>query len=72
MFAFFDGIVQFLSTAIDFIINFFSGLLHFLLMLAASLSFLVTVVVYLPAFLQIFILAVIGTAVVYQIINHGG
>ncbi|MCI9188608.1 MAG: hypothetical protein HFH84_03090 [Lachnospiraceae bacterium] len=72
MFAFFDGVVQFLSTVIDFIINFFSGLLHFFVMLTSSLTFLAAVVAYLPVFLQVFVLAVIGMSIVYQIINHGG
>lgn len=72
MFAFFDGVVQFLSTVIDFIINFFSGLLHFFVMLTSSLTFLSAVVAYLPVFLQVFVLAVIGMSIVYQIINHGG
>lgn len=72
MFAFFDGLVNFISTVINFVINFFSGLVHFFLMVGASMGYLVILIAHLPPFLHVAVFAVVGLSIVFQIINHGG
>lgn len=72
MFAFFDGLVSFLSTVINFVINFFSSLVHFFIMVAQSMAFIVDCINYLPVFIKIFILALVGLSIMFQVINHGG
>lgn len=72
MFAFFDGLVEFISTVINFVINFFSGLVHFFLMVGQSMAYLVACIGYMPAFLTAFVLCIVGLSIILQIVNHGG
>ncbi|AXH73579.1 MAG: hypothetical protein [Inoviridae sp.] len=72
MFAFFDGLVNFISTVINFVINFFTSLVHLFIMVGQSMVYIIDCVNYLPVFLKVFILALVGLAVIFQVINHGG
>lgn len=72
MFAFFDGIVEFISTVINFVVNFFSSLVHLFIMITQSMAYIVDCIAYLPVFLKIFIGALVGLAIIFQVINHGG
>lgn len=72
MFQFFDGLVSFISSIISFLVNFFSGLLGFFRMVAESLVFVTECIGYLPPFLIVFVTAIIGLAIILQIVNHGG
>lgn len=71
MFAFFDGLVNFISTIISFIINFIAGLAQFLLMLEQSMAYIFICVGFMPPFVLVFINAIIALAIIMQIINHG-
>lgn len=72
MFQFFDGLVSLISSIISFIVNFFTGLLNFFKMIAESLVFITECIGYLPPFLIVFVTAIIGLAIILQIVNHGG
>lgn len=72
MFEFFDGLVSLISTVINFVVNFFTGLVNFFLMVGRSLVFITECIGYLPPFLVVFATAIIGLSIVLQIVNHGG
>lgn len=72
MFSFFDSFVDTISTIINFIINFFTGMVHFIAMMAQSLGYLGEVILYLPPFILVFVTAIISLSIIMMIINHGG
>lgn len=72
MFEFFDGLVSLISTLISFVVNFFSGLVSLFLMIAQSLVFITECIGHLPPFLVVFVTAIVGLAIILQIVNHGG
>lgn len=72
MFEFFDAIASLLATMISFIVNFFSGLVTFFLMIGQSLVFLTECVGHLPPFLTVFVVAIIAMSIITHTINHGG
>lgn len=72
MFQFFDGLVNFISSIIMFLVNFFTGLVQFFGMVASSLVFLTEAIGYVPPFLIVFVTAIVALSIIMQIINHGG
>lgn len=72
MFEFFDAIGSFLASLVSFIVNFFSGLVTFFLMVGRSLVFLTECIGHLPPFLTVFLAAIIALSVILHTVNHGG
>lgn len=72
MFEFFDTFLEVVSIIIDFIVNFFSGLIYFIKMLVESSVYLTMCLGYLPTFLSVFASAIIAMSIIMMILNHGG
>lgn len=72
MFEFFHSLIHSIDIFVGFFINFFSGIVHFFLMLGRSMVYLFSCIAYMPPFIVVFLYAIIGLAIILQIINHGG
>lgn len=70
MFSFFEQIGGFLTVIVDFVVMLFEQLVNFFKIMAASLSFVVQVVGYLPGPIQGGCLCIIGVSIIYLVINR--
>ena len=71
MFAFFNGIVAFIETVVNFIISLFELLVFVVVSIFRAVTWLFACVAYLPPFLTGFLLVPISLAIVFQILNKG-
>lgn len=70
MFAFFDFIVDLISTAVDFVVNLFKMLLFMITFIVQGFAYVGTCLVYLPPWVLPFISAVIAFSVIMFLINR--
>lgn len=71
MFKFFEGIVAFLITAINFIINLFEMVVQVVVNVGRGIAWLFACLSYLPSWLVAFLAVPVALAVIFQIINKG-
>lgn len=71
MFQFFEGIASTLEVAVDFIKNLVATFITFVTQIPKALGFLISAVAYLPPFLTMFVLPLIGICVLLNLINKG-
>ena len=70
MFKFFDVIITFLTTIVNFILNLFEMIGYVIAFIAQGLVYATAVILYLPSWVLPFVLAVIGFSVIMFIINR--
>ena len=70
MFAFFDFIVDLITTAVDFVVNLFKMLLFMITFIVQGVVYVGTCLVYLPAWVLPFVTAVIAFSVIMFLINR--
>lgn len=70
MFKFFDFIINFIETIVEFIGHMFGMLIYFITFVLQGFTYISTCLVYLPAWVLPFITAVIALSVIYLIINR--
>lgn len=71
MFAFFDILLTFVVTIVNFIVNFFRLLITVVMNVVRAVSWLFLCLGYLPPWLMAFVVVPIALAVIFQIINKG-
>ncbi|OUQ21791.1 hypothetical protein B5E84_00570 [Lachnoclostridium sp. An14] len=71
MFSFFEGIVAFITTLVNFVINLVEILVFILLAIFRSVTWLFGCISYLPPFLVAFVVVPVAIAIIFQVINKG-
>lgn len=71
MFKFFAGIAQFITTAVDFIVDFFVSLITIITRTVQAIAYLFVVVGELPLYLKTYLLAMLGVSVLLFFLNKG-
>lgn len=71
MFNFFTSIANFISTAVNYIVSFFTSLVVVLVRAFQALTYLVVVIGLLPSYLKVFVLAMIGVSAILFVLNKG-
>lgn len=72
MFEFFDTIINFISTLVDFTVNLVESIMIVISQIGSGLVLAGAVIIYLPEMLMAFALAIIGYCIVVNLINKGG
>ena len=71
MFKFFAGIAQFITTAVNFIVDFFVSLITIITRTVQAIAYLFLVVGELPLYLKTYLLAMLGVSVLLFFLNKG-
>lgn len=71
MFNFFAGIADIIGTVVNFVITFFTNIVTVLQRSAQAVVYVVSVIVFLPEYVKVFILAMIGVSALLFVINKG-
>ena len=71
MFKFFEGIADLITTIVGYVVDFFTSLIVVVVRAVQAMVYVVTVVGYLPAYVKVFILAMIGVSLILFFINKG-
>lgn len=71
MFKFFAGIAQFITTAVNFIVDFFVSLISIITRTVQAIAYLFVVVGELPLYLKTYLLAMLGVSVLLFFLNKG-
>lgn len=71
MFKFFAGIAQFITTAVNFIVDFFVSLITIITRTVQAIAYLFVVVGELPLYLKTYLLAMLGVSVLLFFLNKG-
>lgn len=71
MFQFFESIGGFLTSLVDYLINFFGMLLVLVRSMVQGVEWLFMMIALLPPFLTMFVLVPVSLAVFYQLLNKG-
>lgn len=71
MFKFFAGIAQFITTAVNFIVDFFVSLITIITRTVQAIAYLFIVVGELPLYLKTYLLAMLGVSVLLFFLNKG-
>lgn len=72
MFEFFDSVIGYIETAVDFIVSFVQNIIMVIMLIVRGFESVSLVVVYMPTLLQAVTFAVIAYCVVVNLINKGG
>ncbi len=72
MFQFFESLLNFISSVVDFIISGFQSVAALIVNCTMGVTYLLTAVGFMPVFLVPFITALIGLAVVKFVLSFGG
>lgn len=70
MFKFFDFLIGFFETIVNFIGHLVGGLIYIITFIAQGFTYVLTITAYLPPWILPFVLAVIGFSVVMFILNR--
>lgn len=70
MFKFFETIFSFLSSLVNYVVNFFKQLLLLFVNIGSSLVQITVVTNYLPAYVKVFIVSFIFVGIVYFLLNR--
>lgn len=71
MFKFFDAVLAFVITIVNFVINMFSLLITIVTNIARAVSWLFVCIGYLPPWLTGFVIVPVSLAVIFQVLNKG-
>ena len=71
MFNFFSSIADIIGTVVDFVVSFFSNLAIVLVRSGQALAYVIAVIGYLPAYVKVFVLAMIGVSAILFVLNKG-
>lgn len=71
MFKFFESIAGLITTIIDFVVNAVTSLIVVLVRCVQALAYMITVITLLPAYVKVYILAMLGVSVILFVINKG-
>lgn len=71
MFKFFEGIADLLQTLVGYVVDFFTSLIMIIGRAFQALTYIATVILFLPTYVQVFVLGMIAISVILFIINHG-
>lgn len=71
MFKFFESIAQLLGTIVSYIVDFFVSLITVIVRSVQAMAYVVVVIGYLPMYVKVFALAMIGVAAILFLINKG-
>lgn len=71
MFKFFAGIADLIGTIVGYVVSFFENLILILTRSVQALAYVVTVIGYAPAYVKVYILAMIGVSAILFILNKG-
>lgn len=71
MFNFFAGIADIIGTVVNFVITFSLNLVMVLQRSAQAVVYVVSVIMFLPEYVKVFILAMIGFSALLFVINKG-
>lgn len=72
MFNFFDTIIGYIETAVDFIVSFVQNIFMVIMLIVRGFQSVSLVVIYMPTLLQAITFAVIAYCVIVNLINKGG
>lgn len=71
MFKFFEGIADLITTIVGYVVDFFTSLIAVVVRAVQAMVYVVTVVGFLPAYVKVFVLAMIGVSLILFFINKG-
>lgn len=71
MFTFFNLIISFVITIVNFVVNFFGMLVSVVTNIARAVAWLFICIGYLPPWLIAFVTVPISLAIIFQILNKG-
>lgn len=72
MFKFFDGLMDIIGTVIDFVVGMIESLIMIVTQSARAVVYILEVLAFLPAYVKVYILAMVGASAILFIINKGG
>lgn len=71
MFKFFEGIADLITTIVGYVVDFFTSLIAVVVRAVQAMVYVVTVVGFLPTYVKVFVLAMIGVSLILFFINKG-
>lgn len=71
MFKFFEGIADLITTIVGYVVDFFTSLIAVVVRAVQAMVYVVTVVGFLPIYVKVFVLAMIGVSLILFFINKG-
>ena len=71
MFKFFAGIASLITTVVNFVVSMFESLITIIVRTVQSITYIFTVVGFLPDYLKVYLLAMLGVSVLLFFINKG-
>lgn len=71
MFNFFASIANIISTVVTYVISFFTNLAVVIVRSIQALAYVVEVVLLLPTYVQVYLLAMLGVSAILFVINKG-
>ena len=71
MFQFFESIAGFITSLVNYLVNFFDMLLVLVRSMVQGVEWLFMMIALLPPFLTMFILVPVSLAIFYQLLNRG-
>ena len=71
MFKFFEGIADLITTIVGYVVDFFTSLIVVVVRAVQAMAYVVTVVGFLPMYVKVFVLAMIGVSLILFFINKG-
>lgn len=72
MFNFFDTIISFIETIVSFVLHMFDMIVYLFEFIFGGVAYAISCVLFLPTWLQAFVFALIGYAVIMTILKKGG
>lgn len=70
MFDFFDSIISFLETIVTFVVNTILTIIYVFEFILRGITYVFTIIAYLPPWVMSFVVAVIGFSVIMFILNR--
>lgn len=71
MFKFFEGIADLITTIVGYVVDFFTSLIVVVIRSVQAMAYVITVIGFLPAYVKVFVLAMIGVSLILFFINKG-
>lgn len=71
MFKFFASIANLIATVVKYVVSVFTALFTLVVRILQAFAYILTVVGWLPGYLKVFVLAMIGVSVLLFVINRG-
>lgn len=71
MFNFFSAIANIIETVVTYVVSFFTNLAVVIVRSIQALAYVVEVVILLPTYLQVYLLAMLGVSAILFVLNKG-